>query len=185
MHVEEVPDRPFELYTHACQRYPQHAEYPAAVVCIDSQTLYVFSQGECIASYPVSTSRHGAGERENSYKTPRGVHCVAEKIGADARFGEILEARKRTNVIAEIEPGQTGTRQDKITSRVLWLSGLEAGINQGEGVDSHTRYIYIHGTHQEGLIGQPASAGCIRMCNRDVMDIFDCLQVSSLVIISE
>ncbi len=185
MQVQKATGRAFELYARACQQYPQHAGYPAAVVCMDRQMLYVFSQGACAGSYPVSTSRHGAGERENSYKTPRGVHCIAEKIGAEACFGEILEARKRTNVIAEIEPGKTSTRKDWITSRVLWLSGLEEGVNRGEGVDSHARYIYIHGTHEEGLIGQPASAGCIRMRNRDVMDLFDCLQVSSLVVISE
>ena len=185
MHAHEATRQLLGLYAQACDQYPQHAGYPAAIVSIREQTLYVFADRECIGKYPVSTSRFGAGEKENSYKTPRGVHCVAEKIGADAGFAEIFEARKRTYTAAEIESGTTGALNDCITSRILWLTGLEEGLNKGVGVDTHGRYIYIHGTHQEGLIGQPVSAGCIRMKNQDVMDIFDCLEVSSLVVISE
>ena len=183
MQVPEAARKLFALYAKACDRYPQHAHHPAAIVNISEQMLYVLAGTECTGKYPVSTSRFGAGEEENSYQTPRGVHCVAEKIGADAGFGEIFKARRRTHTIAEIESEETGTRKDCITSRILWLTGLEEGINKGAGVDSHGRYIYIHGTHEEGLIGQPASEGCIRMKNQDVMDLFDRLEVASLVII--
>ncbi len=172
-------------YAEACERHPQHANHPGALVKVDEQRLYVLEGQACLATYPVSTSRYGTGEKQDSYKTPRGVHCVAEKIGADAGFAEIFQSRKRTHRIAEIEPGETRTDEELITSRILWLAGLEEGVNRGSGVDSHARYIYIHGTHEEGLIGQPASVGCVRMKNRDVMELFDRLEVSSLVIISE
>lgn len=184
MQVPEAARQLFTLYAKACDQYLQHANYPAALVNISEQMLYIFADTECIGKYPVSTSRFGAGEKENSYKTPRGVHCVAEKIGADAGFSEIFKARKRTHTTARIEFEKTGTGEDYITSRILWLTGLEEGVNKGAGVDSHGRYIYIHGTHAEGLIGQPASEGCIRMKNQDVMDLFDRLEVSSLVIIN-
>lgn len=172
-------------YAEACERYPQHANHPAALIEVSEQKLYVLAGEGCLGTYPVSTSRYGTGEQQDSYKTPRGVHCVAEKIGGDAGFAEIFQSRKRTHRIAEIESGETRTDQELITSRILWLTGLEEGVNLGGGVDSHARYIYIHGTHEEGLIGQPASVGCVRMKNRDVMDLFDRLEVSSLVIISE
>ncbi|MXY14476.1 MAG: L,D-transpeptidase [Proteobacteria bacterium] len=172
-------------YAEACERYPQHADHPGALVKVDEQRLYVLEEGACQVSYPVSTSRYGTGEEQDSCKTPRGVHCVAEKIGGDAGVAEIFRSRKRTHQIAEIESGETRTDQEHITTRILWLAGLEEGVNQGGGVDSHGRYIYIHGTHEEGLIGQPASIGCVRMKNLDVMDLYDRLEVSSLVIISE
>lgn len=185
MQVVEPSPQLLARYAKACERHPQHANQPAALIKVSEQKLYVVAGETCLATYPVSTSRYGTGEKQDSYKTPRGVHCVAEKIGADAGFAEIFRSRKRTHRIAEIEPGEVRTDQELITSRILWLAGLEAGVNQGSGVDSHVRYIYIHGTHEEGLIGQPASVGCVRMKNRDVMELFDRLEVSSLVIISE
>lgn len=169
----------------AYSKYPLYARYPAAIVKISEQMLYVISDWECISSYPVSTSRFGIGHNEGSYKTPTGVHCVQEKIGADADFAEIFRGRKRTHTIATIESRKVRTDEDHITSRILWLAGLESGVNKGKGVDSYARYIYIHGTHEEGLIGQPASEGCIRVKNRDVMDLFDRLVVPSLVIIKK
>ena len=60
-------------------------------------------------------------------------------------------------------------KEDVITTRILWLDGLEIGKNKGGNVDSKSRYIYIHGTAEEGLIGEPASLGCIRMKNADVI----------------
>ena len=89
---------------------------------------------------------------------------------------------------ATIEYDAVNTNNECITSRILWLAGLEDGLNKGKNadgdcVDSHDRYIYIHGTHEEGLIGQAASIGCVRMKNADVIDLFDRLVVSSLVVI--
>ncbi len=185
MQVLKTTESPSALFQQACVRYPRHARYPAAVVRIGEQVLYVLSAGKCTGSYPVSTSRFGIGQREGSYQTPIGVHCIREKIGADADFAEILQARARTRAIAAIESEKTGTDQDYITSRILWLGGLEDGVNKGAGIDSYARYIYIHGTHEEGLIGQPASEGCIRMKNRDVIDLFERLVVSSLVVIDK
>lgn len=172
----------------ACINYPQHANLPAAIVKVSEQTLYLFEMNKCIATYPVSTSRYGVGHEQDSNKTPLGVHCIQEKIGAEAQFGEIFLSRKPTNNIANIEHETRCTEKEYITSRILWLSGLEQGVNKGQNsvgvcVDSYDRYIYIHGTHEEGLIGQQASIGCVRMKNADVIDLFDRLMISSLVII--
>jgi hypothetical protein len=178
------------ILQQACEKYPQHADFPAAIVSVSKQALYLFIKGSFVCSYPVSTSRNGVGQKEGSYQTPIGIHCVEEKIGADAEFAEIFLSRERTNSFASIENGAVCTEVECITSRILWLAGLEEGINKskspdGHNVDSYQRYIYIHGTHEEGLIGQTASIGCVRMKNADVIDLFDKLFVSSLVIIKE
>ncbi len=172
----------------ACERYPKHASLPAVIIRVDEQALYLFVEGAFTQRYPVSTSRHGVGQIEGSFQTPVGIHCVKEKIGEKAEYGEVFLSRKQTNSIASIESKPVCTNIDCITSRIIWLTGLEDGVNKaenssGQTVDSYQRYIYIHGTHEEGLIGQAASVGCIRMKNADVIDLFNKLLVSSLVII--
>lgn len=178
------------ILQQACEKYPQHASFPAAIVSIEEQALYLFENNKFVCSYPVSTSRHGVGQQEDSNQTPIGVHCVKEKIGAEAECAEIFLSRETTNSIAAIEHEAISTDIECITSRILWLTGLEEGINkgksaEGQNVDSFERYIYIHGTHEEGLIGQAASIGCIRMKNAEVIDLFEKLFISSLVIIKQ
>lgn len=174
----------------ACKKYPQHEEFPAAIVKISEQALYLFNHQKCVAKYSVSTSRYGEGQEEGTYKTPLGVHCVREKIGEGVKPCEIFSSREPSGNIACIELKEVSTDEDHITSRILWLSGLEPSVNQGKNskgicVDSYERFIYIHGTHEEGLIGQPASIGCVRMKNEDVIHVFDQLSVSSIVIIEQ
>ena len=183
--VEEL----LKTLQQVCKHHPKYAGYPAAIVKIDKQTLYLFENNQCTKKYSISTSRFGVGQEEGSNQTPVGVHCVQEKIGGKANPGEIFLSRQHTNKLAKIEH-EAVCAEECITSRILWLSGLETGINKGyndEGkcVDSYDRFIYIHGTHEEGLIGQPASIGCVRMKNNDVIDLFDRLEVSSLVIIEK
>ena len=179
----EAAKRLLAALDKAYARFPQHAQLPAIVINIDKQRLYVVAARQVVCEYPVSTSRFGVGQNEGSYHTPTGLHCVQEKIGAHAAAGEIFETRVRTNKFALIENDKADIQKDCITSRILWLAGLEDGINKGANVDSHARYIYIHGTNAEGHIGQPASEGCIRMKNNDVIDLFDRVDISSLVII--
>ena len=143
------------------------------IVDISEQRLYLYSNNDLIQSFPVSTSKYGEGQTENSFKTPLGLHEIKEKIGHKAPINTIFTARVNTNKRADVQIKQNDTEDDFVTSRILWLDGLEDGINRGLGVDSYNRYIYIHGTHEEGLIGQKASHGCIRMFNNDVIELFD------------
>ncbi|MGC9456960.1 MAG: L,D-transpeptidase family protein [Halothiobacillaceae bacterium] len=158
---------------------------PYAVVHVGGQRLYLFQAERLLAEYPVSTAALGIGNRQGSNQTPLGLHRIDSKIGGDAPYGMSFVAREPTGQIAEIveEPIRTG--RDDITSRILWLDGLEPGVNQGPGIDSKARYIYIHGTSEEGLIGQPASKGCVRMHNRDVIELFDRMPEGALVQIVE
>ena len=143
------------------------------IVDISEQRLYLYNNNNLVQSFPVSTSKYGEGQTENSFKTPLGLHEIKEKIGDKASKNTIFTARKNTNKKAEIQINSNDTEDDFVTSRILWLDGLENGINKGVGVDSYSRYIYIHGTHEEGLIGQKASHGCIRMFNNDVIELFE------------
>ena len=152
------------------ESYSQNNEI---IVDISEQRLYLYNNDNLVQSFPVSTSKYGEGQIENSFKTPLGLHEIKEKIGDKAPINTIFTARENTNKRAEIQINPKDTEDDFVTSRILWLDGLENGINRGVGVDSYSRYIYIHGTHEEGLIGQKASHGCIRMFNNDVIELFD------------
>ena len=143
------------------------------LVNIENQEMYLLQKGTIINKYAISTSVYGTGSDINSLKTPLGRHLIVQKIGKGLPFGAVLKGREWTGGIANIITDPIDTQFDVVTSRILWLSGLEEGMNSGPGVDSKSRYIYIHGTAEEGLIGQPASDGCVRMYNRDVIKLFD------------
>ncbi len=159
----------------------QPALSPEVLVDVSEQKLYLYRGGKVLKAYPVSTSKYGIGNLEGSEKTPLGWHQVAKKIGDGAPLNTIFKNRVNTG---RVFTGYANAhREDFITSRILWLEGLEPGINKGKRIDSFKRYIYIHGTADEDLIGQPASHGCVRMRNTDVVEIFDLLQVRSRVLI--
>jgi hypothetical protein len=123
-----------------------------------------------------STSRFGIGQAEGSNCTPLGLHRIAKKIGAGKPAGTVFKSRKVIGHVSQPELADA-----KITTRILWLEGLEPGFNRGGNVDSHARYIYIHGTGDETTIGRPASCGCIHLAANDLIPLFDKLPVGTLV----
>lgn len=136
-------------------------------VSIERQTLGLFDQDQLVAEYPVSTSRHGIGFEEGSFKTPLGSFQVAEKIGHDAPGGTIFKSRQPVGLWTPGR-GSQADGDDLVLTRILWLDGLDE-----DNGSTLARYIYIHGTNHEELIGTPASRGCVRMRNHDVIDLFD------------
>lgn len=167
----------------ACTRFPQCHCDPMCLVSVRDQTLSLWDAGQALATYPVSTSRFGIGSRADSRQTPPGAHRIAQCIGAGVPLHTIFQARRPQPRTARIETAPRASGEDCITTRILWLDGLEPGRNQGGDVDSRRRFIYIHGTHEEGLIGQPASIGCIRMRAADVAQVFAQVRVDTLVLI--
>jgi lipoprotein-anchoring transpeptidase ErfK/SrfK len=164
------------------ERFPDHPNSSVAVVSISRQMLYLYRNDRLVKTYAVSTSKLGAGNKGGSFMTPLGAHCVKKKLGGGAPLGTIFIGRQNTHQIATIINDKTVTTDyDLITTRILWLDGLEPGVNRGKGIDSYARYIYIHGTQEEGLIGQPVSHGCVRMTNHDVVELYDELQENDLV----
>ena len=157
---------------------------------VSKQKLFVFEDVsfkdvKLVKVYPVSTSKYGVGNGKNSKKTPLGTHIIVAKIGGGAKIGTIFELRKNTGRIAKIYTDNTDIQKDLITTRILWLKGIEPGINEGDDVDSYNRCIYIHGTPEEGLIGTAVSNGCIRMKNKDIIELFDLVPEGTLVEIHE
>lgn len=153
-------------------------------ISFKNQSLGVYSEGRLKVEYVVSCAVKGCGQQQHSEKTPLGLHCIAEKIGADKPKNAVFVARQWTGEIYTPELAQREPGRDWILSRILWLQGLEPGVNQGGNVDSHARFIYIHGTNEEDKIGQPASHGCIRMRNDDVIDLFDQVELGTKVLIT-
>lgn len=154
-------------------------------VCLAAQRLRLWEDGRVLRRYAVSTARNGAGEIEGSECTPRGRHVIAGKIGAGAAENTVFVGRRPTGeryspALRAAHPGR-----DWILTRILWLAGLEPGRNQGDDRDTHRRYIYIHGAPDEVAMGTPGSRGCVRMRNRDLIELFDLVDVGTQVIIHQ
>ena len=139
-------------------------------VSVASQRLLGIEGDRIIFSYPCSTASRGTGNREGSYQTPLGWHEVGERFGEKLPFGAIFNERKPTGQAWQRDKP---TDKDLVLTRILWLRGLEPGVNTGKGIDSHDRYIYIHGTPAEEKLGTPASWGCVRLSNSDVIAVFE------------
>lgn len=152
-------------------------------VSIDAQKLYLIKKNIIIKSYSISSSEYGIGNKNGSNKTPLGLHTIARKFGEKTPINGRMIARVFTGETSIIYLDGSRSKTDDITSRILWLQGEEDGINKGENIDSFKRYIYIHGTSEEGLIGQPASHGCIRLKNKDVIDLYKDVAIGTLVLI--
>lgn len=135
--------------------------------------------------YVISTGKNGIGEKENTGKTPRGWHRVAQKIGAQSPKNAVFIARKPTGEVYNAELATQYPERDWILSRILWLDGLENGFNKGEGCDTMQRYIYIHGTPDTQPMGVPMSHGCVRMRNEEIIELFDLVPEDALVYLSE
>ncbi|MBL7951330.1 MAG: L,D-transpeptidase [Flavobacteriales bacterium] len=163
-------------------RYPdQRFTGDLLYVSIQRQALFHVRDGRLLRTYPISTAKAGVGSTDGSLRTPTGLHRISEKFGDGVPPLGILKDREFTGQFAD--PDFAGIDKDWITSRILWLDGLEPGANQGGNVDSHARYIYIHGTANERSIGTASSMGCVRMLNNDVIALFDQVPLGSLVAI--
>ena len=154
-------------------------------VSIRLQKLFHIENNCIIGEYPISSAKKGVGNQKNSDKTPLGLHSIKEKHGAETPLNGRMIGRIFYGHIATIYSDTTSSKTDDITSRILWLSGEEKGVNKGKNIDSYQRYIYIHGTSEEGKIGTPASHGCIRMTNKDVIKLFSLVKPNTKVLILE
>ena len=174
--------RAAELARAGLMRAGAPTDLPPRLFVVDAerQSGIWFEDGQPVAHWPISTARLGIGGKENSYQTPPGWHRVARKIGEKAPSGTRFVAREPNG---EIWSGEASD-DDLILTRILTLDGLEEGVNRGPGYDSLGRYIYIHGTNQETLLGRATSHGCVRMSNRDVCALFDCIEQCDYVFIA-
>ena len=152
------------------------------LIDIPSQTLSLLGDdGACIRRYSVSTARNGAGEASGSFCTPRGRHIIRARIGAGAPIGAAFRGRRPTGEVWTPELAAANPGRDWILTRILWLSGTEPGFNRLGEVDSMRRYIYLHGTPDPEPMGVPLSIGCVRMRNRDVVELFELVPAGTAV----
>ena len=172
-----------ELVNQTCARLGIKPGERILVVRIGTATLQFFRKGELVTSYAISTSRRPPSNVKHSLGTPHGLHEVAERIGGGQPVGMVFKGRVPTgrhfSEVLEREPEQ----ENLITSRILWLRGLEPAVNKGGDVDTYDRYVYIHGTNRDDRIGEPLSAGCVLMRNLDIIEIYEQVRNGDLVLI--
>ena len=154
-------------------------------VNLKNQTLTLFWGDKATKTYKVSTAKNGAGELEDSERTPRGRHAITEKIGGNCVENSVFVGRVPTGEVFREEMKILHPRRDWILTRILWLEGLELGLNRGTGRDSKGRYIYIHGTPDSTILGVPGSRGCVRMRNNDICELYEEVQIGTIVHINE
>lgn len=155
-------------------------------VSLSRQMLELFDDaGRRIREYSVSTAKKGAGEQRGSQCTPRGCHAIRAKIGANLPENTVFVRRRPTGELYSRELADKNPGRDWILTRILWLSGCERGINRLGDVDTMRRFIYIHGSPDGTPMGVPGSIGCVRMRNRDVIELFDLVPVRTPVDICE
>jgi len=142
-------------------------------VSISLQNVTLSQNGQALFQAPVSTAANGPGFQEGSYQTPTGHFLVRERIGEGAPLCTSFKGRLPRSVWNGEES------DDAILTRILWLEGLDK-----ENANTYRRYIYFHGTHAEEMIGQPASHGCIRLKNEDMLTLFDLTPIGASVRIS-
>ncbi|WP_286238681.1 L,D-transpeptidase [Neptuniibacter halophilus] len=152
---------------------------------IARQSLRLMEGERLVASYSISTALNGPGELKNSGCTPRGMHYIRAKIGHDLPLNAVLVGRRFTGEIYSAQLAAEHPGRDWILSRILWLSGLEPGVNRLGKVDTMQRYIYIHGTPDTEPMGEARSHGCIRMRNTDLIELFDRVEPGTRILIEE
>ncbi len=152
-------------------------------ISLANQRLRLLDGERVLMDVPVSTARNGPGERMGSECTPRGRHVVRAKIGEGAPLGAVFVARRATGECFHPRLREQYPERDWILTRILWLSGLEPGRNRLGNVDTMRRFIYIHGCPDETVLGTPGSHGCIRMRNRDVVELYERVPVGTPVLL--
>ena len=158
----------------------------AIKINLPAQTLTLHnSNDQVLFECLISTSKNGAGEENGSFKTPRGLHIIRAKIGGGLPVNTVFRARRPTGeVYSPTLAKQYPSGRDWILSRILWLSGCEVGKNRLGCVDTMRRYIYLHGTPKETVLGVPGSIGCVRIGNDDIVRLFDMVLVGTPVSIA-
>lgn len=152
---------------------------PTIIIDVSRQLLVCHARAGYFR-YPVSTARNGTGFEPGSFKTPTGLFRIAEKIGAGSPAFTIFRSRIPSGIWPCEMPDGISPDEDLVLTRILWLEGLEE-----RNANSYDRYIYIHGTNHERDLGNPASCGCVRMANRDIIELFDLVDEGAIVRIDE
>ena len=154
-------------------------------VDINKQILTLFEDKSVLSSYAISTAKNGVGQQSGSECTPLGKHVIDSKIGDHAEENSVFVGREETGEIFSEELRKTNPERDWILTRILWLSGQEEGKNRAGEVDTKSRYIYIHGCPDGDSFSLPSSHGCVKMRNKDIIELFMNVDAGTHVFIHE
>jgi len=171
-----------ELFSKSCEALGIKPADRLLFVRIGTATLQFYRQGVLLKTYPISTSKRPPSNVKHSLGTPRGLHEIAERIGAGQPPGMVFRSRIPTGRHFSELP-DTPENENLITSRILWLRGLEPGVNRGGEVDTYERYVYLHGTNHDARIGEPLSAGCVLLRNLDIVELYEQVRPGDHVLI--
>jgi len=169
-----------EIKALSAARFPAGRWIDIAIGC---QDLWLRDGERTLARYLVSTAAAGCGQRRGSWMTPAGWHVVRARIGEGLPSGAVLRGRRFTGEVCDAAAYAAAPDQDWILTRILWLSGLERGVNRGGDVDTFRRYIYLHGCPDAVPLGSPGSKGCVRLRNADMLTLFDQVAVGTPVLL--
>lgn len=173
---------PWEQVIQTTQRLGIKPSERVLFVRISTQTMQFYRTGELVRSFVISTSRRPPSNIKGSLGTPLGLHEIAERIGGEQPVGMVFKARVPMGRHFH-ELSEAADDGNLITSRILWLRGLEAGVNRHGDVDTYDRYVYIHGTNREDGLGSPQSAGCVLMRNIEIVGLFEEVRAGDQVLI--
>ena len=173
------------LWRDVRTRFPAPTDGALVVVDVHTQRLYLLRRGRVADVWPVSTAIEGIGQEAHSDATPVGVFRVARKIGAGLPSEAVLRDQVATGrIVAPVRAPDDLAASRWITTRILWLTGLQPGWNEGGDDDTFMRHIYIHGTANLGMLGRPASHGCVQMAPGAVMALYRAVPVGTPVLIT-
>lgn len=173
-----------DLWQEVRSRFPGSEDSKLVVVDVRRQKLFLLDDGRIVHHWPVSTSIDGTDQVARSDGTPLGVFRIKRKLGTGLRPGAILRDQVPTGrIAAPVHAANDPAASQWITTRILWLSGLQPGWNEGGDVDTYLRHIYIHGTANLGMLGHAASHGCVQMAPHAVMALYRAVSVGTPVAI--
>lgn len=153
------------------------------IILAQLQLMHCYENDALHRTYSISTGKNGLGEQKGSECTPRGWHQIHSIIGENCVINSVFVARVWTGEIYSNELASQFPERDWILTRILQLDGLEVGRNKGGDVDSLARYIYIHGTPDTTPLGIPGSRGCVRMRNRDIIELSNWVEIGTKICI--
>ncbi len=123
------------------------------ILKLKERRVYVYQDKQVLASYPVAVGKKG-------WETPKGNFQVMQLV----RNPKWEHPWKKGVIIPAGPNNPLGER---------WIGFWTDGKNS----------IGFHGTQAENLIGQAVSHGCVRMRNRDVVALFEKVQIGTPVIV--
>jgi hypothetical protein len=149
-------------------------------VQVAAQIMWLIVGDQIVQTFKISTAKAGIGTLPGTNTTPPGLHKITEKLGDGAQTGQVFAGRVLQDYKVPIITKPLDSKEDYVITRLMWLSGVES-----HNKNSHSRFVYIHGTPEEGLLGTPASHGCIRMNNVEIIQLYNILKIGTYVLIDD